>query len=542
MHNQKITNRVTLTISAYIAIFAVAVSSMFLSCPVQIRAQTTTTLYGTGSEDDINIVKLLDMALNKGGLSMSPATIKNFLEFWWDSVKADLNTCINDAGTTITTTTDLIDYCKNTLQNPDAESTLKVPSLTLRYVEFCVKMSSKSISDFKQLITQEGTFREFLLSYVTDENGNIADTVDNKLQKYNIGKSLVNMAREAADKYIEEYEGYYLVPTLTYKDVDLTKYSKKVFYQLAYDSLKTIPDDKLIYYWGLGNICFMDITGYNLVNGTLRNDGSVFVSNGIYNDDWTRHNLTFLVLSESSDSLDFTQDIRYPAGLGTGNLGIYTDFSQISQSDTSGAVFSSDGRTIKIWKSLDAFKASSLGKSNIYYSSDYSKYDASVDNSIDFSGSYYSSNSSSYSHDVIQNNIDNSSEVNESTINNIVNNYITNNNYGDSSGTGSGSGGSGSGSGSNDDWWHIGDGIDAFIKGIAALLDFLLKLIGDLIGLLSSFLTGLLEVMGKIAELGQGFSNFLKAAFGFIPEECISLIVVSVGVMCALGVFKLFKK
>lgn len=513
---------------------------LLLSPAPAVSAQTTSDLYGTGSADEINIVKLLDMALNKGGMSMSPATIKAFLEYWWDSVRSDLSTCIGNASSAITTTQDFAEYLYSALE--DTAHYGQLGDIIKRYVRYALTLESKSLSDFKQLLLQPDTFRKFLLSYVTDEDGNIAGTVDNKLAKYNIGKDFVNMTRQAAEAYIEEYEGYYLVPTLTYKDVDLTRYSKKVFYQLAYDSLKTIPDGKLIYYWGLGNICFMDITGYNLVNGTLRNDGSVFVSNGIYNDDWTRHNLTFLVLSESSDSLDFTQDIRYPAGLGTGNLGIYTDFSQISQSDTSGAVFSSDGRTIKIWKSLDAFKASSLGKSNIYYSSDYSKYDASVDNSIDFSGSYYSSNSSSYSHDVIQNNIDNSSEVNESTINNIVNNYITNNNYGDSSGTGSGSGGSGSGSGSNDDWWHIGDGIDAFIKGIAALLDFLLKLIGDLIGLLSSFLTGLLEVMGKIAELGQGFSNFLKAAFGFIPEECISLIVVSVGVMCALGVFKLFKK
>ena len=531
MHNQKITNRVSLTISAYIAIFAVAVSSMFLVCPVQTRAQTTTTLYGTGSEDDINIVKLLDMALNKGGLSMSPATIKNFLEFWWDSVKADLNTCINNAGTTITTTTDLIDYCKNTLQNPDAESTLKVPSLALRYVEFCVKMSNKSITDFKQLILQEGTFREFLLSYVTDENGNIADTVDNKLQKYNIGKSLVNMAREAADKYIEEYEGYYLVPTLTYKDVDLTRYSKKVFYQLAYNSLKTIPDDKLIYYWGLGNIIFADITGYNLVNGVLDSDGRVFVSNGIYDDDWNRHGLSYILCTETDESLDFTQDINYSRS-GSSSLGIYSDFTEISQSEYSGAVFTSDGRTIKIWKSLDAFKASSMGKSNIYYSKDYGTFDKTKDNGITFTGSYYNG---SYSHETIQNNIDNSSEINENTVNNIVNNYITNNNYGDGSGSGSGNGSSGSG------WWNIGSGIESFIEGIASLLDFLLELLGKLVGLLGEFLSSILAVLSSLTSLGDGFGTFLKAAFSFLPDECISLIISSIGVMCLVGVINMIK-
>lgn len=509
---------------------------LLLSPALPAAAQTSNELYGTGSADEINIIKLLDMALNRGGMSMSPATIRAFLEYWWSSVQSDLNTCISNASSAITTTQDFAEYLYTALE--DAEHYEKLGPIIIKYVQYVCAMEGKSLSDIKQLLTQEGTFRLWLLSYVTDQDGNIADTVNNKLKKYNIGKDLVNMVRDAADSYIEEYEGYYLVPTLTYKDVDPVRYPEKVFYQLAYDSLKTIPDDKLIYYWGLGNIVFGDITGYNFV-GRLDSDGRVFVSNGIYDDDWNLRNVSSVFLTQDSESLDFAQDIEYPSS-GYSSLGIYTDFSKVAQNNYMGAVFTSDGRTIKVWKSLDAFKASSVGKSNIYYSSDYSKYDASVDNSIEFSGSYYSSNSSSYSHDVIQHNIDNSSEVNESTVNNITNQTINNitNNYGDSSG----SGGSGSGSGSGNSWWNIGDGIDAFIEGVAALLDFLLAIIGKLVGLLSSFATGLLEVMGKIAELGQGFSNFLTAAFGFIPEECISLIVVSVGVMCALGVFKLFKK
>ncbi|MDE7223501.1 MAG: hypothetical protein K2O34_06940 [Acetatifactor sp.] len=35
---------------------------------------------------------------------------------------------------------------------------------------FCERMSKKSLSDFKQLLTQEGTFRDFLLSNVKMEN------------------------------------------------------------------------------------------------------------------------------------------------------------------------------------------------------------------------------------------------------------------------------------------------------------------------------------------------------------------------------------
>lgn len=36
---------------------------------LQAAAYTTSDLYGTGSADEISILKLLDMALNKGGMS-----------------------------------------------------------------------------------------------------------------------------------------------------------------------------------------------------------------------------------------------------------------------------------------------------------------------------------------------------------------------------------------------------------------------------------------------------------------------------------------
>lgn len=155
---------------------------------------------------------------------------------------------------------------------------------------------------------------------------------------------------------------------------------------------------------------------------------------------------------------------------------------------------------------------------------------------MEFTGSYYSNTSTNYSHQNIQNTIDNSSEVNESTVNNIVNNYITNvtNNY---------SGGDGSGDDEKpDDWWHIGDGIDAFIKGVASLLDFILKLLGDLVDLLGKFLTSVLDVLSGLTALGQGFGDFLGAAFTFLPEECVSLIISSIAAMCVVGVVKAFIK
>lgn len=202
------------------------------------------------------------------------------------------------------------------------------------------------------------------------------------------------------------------------------------------------------------------------------------------------------------------------------------------------SVFTSDGRAIKVYKSLSALKSANIGKSDIYYSKDYGTFDESKDQGLTFTGSYYSGD---YSHDTIQNTIDNSqTSVDNSVVNNIVNNYITNN-YGDGSGSSGGSS-SGDGSGSGNDWWNIGDGITAFVKGIAALLDFLLKLLGDLISVLSDFLISLLAVLEKLAVVGSSFGDFVGAFFGFLPEECILMIMSGIGLMVVVGIIKMFKK
>ncbi len=165
-------------ITAYILSLVIVFSGIF-SATLSVEAKSGRDLFGTDSADDIDIIKLLDMALNKGGMSMSPATIRAFLEYWWNSVVSDLNTCISNVDSVITTTQAFADYVISALE--DTEHYDKLGDMMKRYVQYCLTMEYKSLSDFKQLLLQEGTFRKFLLSYVTDENGNIAGTVNNKL-------------------------------------------------------------------------------------------------------------------------------------------------------------------------------------------------------------------------------------------------------------------------------------------------------------------------------------------------------------------------
>lgn len=510
-------------------------------------------LYGTGSADEINIIRLLDMALNRGGMSMSPSTIQAFLDFWWSSVQSDLNACISNVDTSITGTEAFVDALNAALESADHYD--RLGQIIKKYIQFVTTMDYKSLSDFKQLLTQQGTFRRFLLSYVTDQDGNIAGAVDNKLTKYQLGKGFVSMVRQAADAYIEEYEGYYLVKTKSYKDLSPSYFSVKSSYEYLYNAAKSIPDGDIYGFMQNGysdtfKYGISDFSGLNFVlkNGALAPDkmtsASQCVSFYLYDDNWnivcTQYPTPYYKIStinswEINSSLPDYSDKSAWDSLSYGYFNYFVLNPTFARTYLyEGWLFTSDGRSIKIWKSLNAFKQYSINRQNVYYTKDYSDFDESKDTGYTFTGTQYNGG---YSHDIIQTTIDNSSEVNESTINNIVNNYITNN-YGDGSGSGGGSGSSGSG----DDWWNVGDGISAIVKGIAQLLDFLLKLLGDLIGVISEFLVGLLEVLKGLGDVGSSFGDFLKAFFGFLPEEIIDMIVVGIGAVLVAGVIKGFKK
>lgn len=529
-----------------LAVLLILPGGVLLS-PALPAAASSSGLYGTGSADEINIIRLLDMALNKGGMSMSPSTIQAFLDFWWSSVQSDLQVLLRDADTSITTASALVDHIAAAASDPANADGLEMAQLVVKFARFCVTMEFKTLDDFKQLLTQQGTFRRFLLSYVTDDQGNIAGTVDNKLAKYKLKSGFISMVRQAADVYVNDHEGYWLVPTLTYKDLSVSLFARKDVYDCYYNALKTIGDDGVFLYWVGRSGDIIDVSNlqfYGAFNDNNWSSGSRYRYYSILfiDNNWKDVNPPVINMSglpsvdlknyTSNNIYSKTGDKVWPAG---------TPLSLL-QSTIYLSVFTSDGRAIKVYKSLNALKSANIGKSDIYYSKDYGTFDESKDQGLTFTGSYYSGD---YSHDTIQNTIDNSqTSVDNSVVNNIVNNYITNN-YGDGSGSSGGSSsgdGSGSGSGSGNDWWNIGDGITAFVKGIAALLDFLLKLLGDLITVLSDFLISLLAVLEKLAVVGSSFGDFVKAFFGFLPEECILMIMSGIGLMVVVGIIKMFKK
>lgn len=505
------------------------------------RAVVDTPLLGSGAADEVNIVKIMDMALNKAGMSMSPSKIREFLQYWWSSVSSDIQILINDVDTTITTVSDFVAYVASAASDPSQHDGLKMMQLTLRFARFCATQESKILTDYYNLLTRESLFRKFLLSFVTDQEDNVVESIgNNKLAKYKLKSELVNMVRQAVDLFIEEYEGYYLIRSLTYKDLPASKFDSKEKYDFTCETFKTASSDGIYFYQNFSGPNIYQVTGLAFVASYgMDKDGALRFSS--YDSNWKYTSIYYEHITDYSVPIDLSAyNPASSSNRGTNQCyydKIATRFYDNGNFQVDLYPVTADGRKIKVWKSLDGLKNYSVGKSDIYYSNVYSAYDSSTDNSVEFTGSYYSNTSTNYSHQNIQNTIDNSSEVNESTVNNIVNNYITNitNNYGE-----------GDGSGGDDDkpndWWHIGDGIEAFIKGVASLLDFILKLLGDLVDLLGKFLTSVLDVLSGLTALGQGFGDFLGAIFSFLPQECVSLIVSSIAAMCVAGVVKAFIK
>lgn len=537
MCSQTAVKRVTAYALAVLLSLAVLFPASATQAYASGRAVVDTPLLGSGAADEVNIVKIMDMALNKAGMSMSPSKIREFLQYWWSSVSSDIQILMNDADTTITTVSDFVEYVASAASDPTQHDGLKMMQLTLRFARFCAVQESKILTDYYNLLTRESLFRKFLLSFVTDQESNVVESIgNNKLAKYKLKSELVNMVRQAADSYVKEYEGYRLVKTWTYKDIPSSFFSERDEYIFVRDSFKTATSDGVYFFRRFSGINIYQVSGLNLVGNTWvygNLEFRAYDANWKYSSLYTSNIVDFVTPIDLS-SYDPKSDSDKKVLDGYSNRLCVAEFS----ANHGSCLFpiTADGRYIKIWKTLDGLKNYDVGKSDIYYTNTYSSYDSNIDNSVEFTGSYYSNTSTNYSHQNIQNTIDNSSEVNESTVNNIVNNYITNvtNNYG---------GGDGSGDDEKpDDWWHIGDGIDAFIKGVASLLDFILKLLGGLVDLLGKFLTSVLDVLSGLTALGQGFGDFLGAAFTFLPEECVSLIISSIAAMCVVGVVKAFIK
>ncbi len=294
------------------------------------------------------------------------------------------------------------------------------------------------------------------------------------------------MVRKAADVYIDENEGYYVIRTYTWKDLTPAMFETKEIYDKYITALKKADKTSITL------VCFNSTPAYR---GFYCFDGFSFVggfSSG-------RKDLFNLYSYDNSS-------VWRPSG-SIVNLCVNLPSTYLEYRYN---FFTNDGRSLRIWKSLDSMKNHIVGKDNLYFSSGYGSFNESDDNSVTFTGAYYSN--SSYSHTIIQNNIDNSQEINETVINNIVNNYITNNYYGtDSDSNDGGIGGDGSGN------WLI-DLIKGIPELLKALVDGLAGISDSIVGLFKKLFTPSEESRSSLKEKVEEKFSFVGISHGEITS------------------------
>lgn len=121
--------------------------------------------------------------------------------------------------------------------------------------------------------------------------------------------------------------------------------------------------------------------------------------------------------------------------------------------------------------------------------------------------------------------------------------YLTVINSGDNaddSGPGNGGGSNGGSDNGSSDSSSSG-GLGAVLDAVTGIFDMLLKVVASIVNAITSFVDSVLKTLNSLTGFTNGFSSFLSASFGFLPEEAIALITSGIGLLIMLAVIKFLK-
>ena len=359
--------------------------------------------------------------------------------------------------------------------------------------------------------------------------------------------------------YLDSNCGYMLIGTMTVDDIAPSYFSSEE----AYNNFKSTVNSFDIIHVSLlsdGKLRLSYIPTSNLYTALdfsvldFRSEGVYYyyaAADGYYpfsfyvlEDDWSFHYPYYLrTAGSSSDYSDLSLDASYSLSdldVNTSKKHTNCTFS-LFESNYFYSIFTKDGRNIKLWNNLDAFKNYDVGYQPYYVTNTWNSYNSADDNSVTLTQQefqYYTDNSTTI-YQNIQNNIDNSSDsdLTEQDVQDIVDDAVDkikdeiNNGSGDDSGNGSTSDNDAGGSG-------IGDLFD----GIGKIFDTILSLLGKFFGVVADFTQSILDLFSGFTTFTDGFSQFLAGAFGFIPAEIWNVIQAGLSLMVLAAIIKFLRK
>lgn len=443
------------------------------------------------------------------------------------------------------------------------------------YMEFIMYATEDTVgATVYKMITSDILDRRVIVELVNLNK----DSIDSYLDLYylNTGKDaseetnitlsneLVVYIREIFNEYIDTEADFVWVPTYKASDINIKWFANKANYDGLVNLVNNIDGYLHVrFYQNKGNKYFSmdeyneyvaDGIGYWYIekgvnfglikSGETLESADYSISVIARSEDWGTFNVPAYVDRGIDDAKTITAE-----QLPNGNLKeLYQASSKVGRYVNGYAhtwLFTNDGRKVKVFKNLDAYKNNTIGKDS-YYVNDISDSYNTTDNSVTVSGDYITGSNYQYSHDVVQNEIDNSENVDNSVVNNIVNNNTSTiiNNYANSVIPDSGNGGNG-GSGDGDGGGGLGsilDGLGSIVGALADIVGFLLGIIGDIISLIGDLFKTVFEGIKAIGEIFAGFTGLLASLFPFIPEELITFLTLAIEATVGVAIWRQFKK
>lgn len=365
---------------------------------------------------------------------------------------------------------------------------------------------------YTDTIQQNMTWEQWLaqdLGWTFDDKGEPTIT---------LSVNCLNAMQQAVDKWIDT-QGYFYAYTcniLDYYDrfssktdydklIDLIKSNTYVFYYNNRNVYTTLNDD-------FSFVCRQMLTDYKDVRL------SAYDSNWVYHsaDSFTYYNLTDSSVSSWNPSTYYYLTARLTSNVANNIGDLY--------------LFTYGQSKIKVFRSLDSFKADSVGTQTYYITNDYSKgatYNTTktIDNSTI---------QNTISYETVQNFNQQYYDEHNTTANyETINNYITN--YYETINNNGGSGGSGSGGGSDDS----GGGIFDWLGSVGDILGSLIKGLGEIV---VGLLDGIASVITSFIDtLPTQVNNLFGTLFDWLPPEIRSLIVLSITLSLIWGIIKLIR-
>lgn len=368
-----------------------------------------------------------------------------------------------------------------------------------------------------------------------------------------ISKDIGQPIVDAYKIWWEDCGGYYLWEIPSYKDISLDYYYSQGQFDNVGRLLETNPDKLLSFYLN-GTQASVTVCNFGVSDCLIAYNWPYYLSDGTYYynatpySQWVKQ--TFGQMCFNAPNLGsagwylpttYDEDIYLYAN---GNTQFSINLYGNHQANKWIGVLSYERRVIKVWKSLDGYKAYSVGGQQVYYSPSYTTV---VNNDVTISNDYITTYANQYSYNIVQNEIDNSTDITEETVNNIVDNSVTNitNNYyytssvPDSDGTTSG------GDSDTDDSLNGGnyDGLfDGLLGNLLSLLtkiiEFVVKLFVNGLELITAGFSSIMDLINGLTNSVGDLGGLISSFFPFVPEEIISMMTATIAILCGIAIYR----